>query len=560
MKNLINVFSVTAILLLAHVQEIRAFVGGEHWNEEAAATITEPTGTLPVIYINTDNGAVIDQKETYLPGSYWLDARGMDNVENIGSADNMLPLQIRGRGNTTFYGFDKKPYKLKLDSKQSLLGMGKNKHWGLLHFIGDNTAYFGEPLFRYLGKKIMKCWTPSVRPVEVVLNGRYIGLYFLCETVRIDTNRLDINEQPEDNTDPELMDDGWLIEIDNNPSDNYITINEIDYFNIDFTPDTPDPMNDVQRLWLTEHMQKVNAAIYNPDKFSRDVEQYLDFDALARHYVIQEIMTNSDAYCGSAYLYKETGQPWKFGPLWDAGNGLYADKFCLLHENTPQHWIGEIYKYPRFVKAVQEVWLEVQQIDVDDVHAMFDRWYESISVAEAQNQKIWLYYVDNPLENRLNYAKSCFSEHYDWLDNLWGRGPLTHTVTFDPSFNGTILVNGKQYDEIEVFVNSDLTISFVPDKDYELGNINIQGVNSSINADITSNTLTIHGISSDTQIAVSYCDASNVNDIVADSCGDVIYHTLDGMRIDAPVPNQPVVVSRRNADGATSSRIVIIRN
>ena len=38
---------------------------------------------------------------------------------------------IRGRGNST-WGPDKKPYKLKLDKKAELLGMGSDKHWILL--------------------------------------------------------------------------------------------------------------------------------------------------------------------------------------------------------------------------------------------------------------------------------------------------------------------------------------------------------------------------------------------------------------------------------------------
>lgn len=261
-----------------------AFVGGEYWDEEAASKGVEPSGSLPVLYINTENGAVIDQKVTYIPGEYWLDAKGIAGYNDIGSADEMLPLEIRGRGNTTFFGFDKKPYKIKLGKKQSMLGMGKNKHWGLLHFIGDNTSYFAEYIFRMLSRKLMKCWTPDVKPVECVLNGQYIGLYFLCETIRIDETRLDINEQPEGNEDPDLMDDGWLIEIDNHPSDNYISMEVVPGGRvINITPDTPDPMTDAQRRWLIDEIDTLNSAIYTPDKLSRDIERLLDFDALARH-------------------------------------------------------------------------------------------------------------------------------------------------------------------------------------------------------------------------------------------------------------------------------------
>lgn len=58
-------------------------------------------------------------------------------------------------------------------------------------------------------------WNPRYYPVELVLNGRYDGIYFLYESIKIDSNRLDIFEQPEENTDPTTIPYGWLVEIDN---------------------------------------------------------------------------------------------------------------------------------------------------------------------------------------------------------------------------------------------------------------------------------------------------------------------------------------------------------
>ena len=91
-----------------------------------------PSGTLPVFYINTENGTPITSKEDYLNATYHLDALGLEGYTSIGSAEAPLPMQIKGRGNYTWTGFKKKPYRLKLDSKQPLLGMKKSKHFGLL--------------------------------------------------------------------------------------------------------------------------------------------------------------------------------------------------------------------------------------------------------------------------------------------------------------------------------------------------------------------------------------------------------------------------------------------
>ena len=88
------------------------------------------SGTLPVLYINAEEE--VASKETYVKGTYYIDDLGLEGYSSLGSADNPLPLQIKGRGNYTWTGFEKKPYRLKFDSKQTPLGMKKSKHFALL--------------------------------------------------------------------------------------------------------------------------------------------------------------------------------------------------------------------------------------------------------------------------------------------------------------------------------------------------------------------------------------------------------------------------------------------
>ena len=67
------------------------------------------SGTLPVMYINTEGGAAITSKETYLDATCYIDALGLDGYESMGSASSPLALKIKGRGNYTWTGFEKKP-------------------------------------------------------------------------------------------------------------------------------------------------------------------------------------------------------------------------------------------------------------------------------------------------------------------------------------------------------------------------------------------------------------------------------------------------------------------
>lgn len=73
----------------------------------AIATAATYSGSLPVMFINTEGGAPVDSKENYVNATYYLDPMGVAGVEAIGTKAEPLPLKIKGRGNYTWTGFDK---------------------------------------------------------------------------------------------------------------------------------------------------------------------------------------------------------------------------------------------------------------------------------------------------------------------------------------------------------------------------------------------------------------------------------------------------------------------
>ncbi len=161
----ISRFFIVLLALVCCVQEAMA----DEFPLVASATIS---GTLPVLYINTENGKPVTSKTEYLYAQYWLVPMGNEEIEAVGSEDYPLPMQIRGRGHSSWKS-PKKPYKIKLGAKAALMGMPENKHWALLKPTENTVAGL------QLGKLTGMVWTPDFRPLEVVLNGDYIGLYFL---------------------------------------------------------------------------------------------------------------------------------------------------------------------------------------------------------------------------------------------------------------------------------------------------------------------------------------------------------------------------------------------
>ena len=92
----------------------------------AISYAAEPSGSLPLLYINTENGAAITSKEDYVNASLYLDANGVSGVEPVGSADAPVSLKIKGRGNYTWTGFDKKESRHPgYEEKQTFRAIGK---------------------------------------------------------------------------------------------------------------------------------------------------------------------------------------------------------------------------------------------------------------------------------------------------------------------------------------------------------------------------------------------------------------------------------------------------
>lgn len=372
------------------------------------------SGTLPVLYIDTENHAPVVSKEVYLNATYRLDPLGIEGIEAFGSEAETLPMQIRGRGHSSWRGA-KKPYKIKLDKKTAMMGMPGNKHWALLKPTENTVAGL------QLGKIMGFAWTPSFRPVEVVLNGVYIGLYFLTETIRIDENRVNIYEQQNQETDSELIKGGWLVEIDNYFDDDQITIPECSRWNLTLRYHSPEDLSNVQLQWLTDEFKTINAAIYSADKTSADWEDFIDVESMARFFILHEVMDNPDGFHGSFYLYKDLtdNAKWIAGPIWDLvcynrEKTDYTFRMKVHYGITP-HWIGEIIQYDSFCKAVERVWREVYPDRLSEIYTQIDEIVLPLGSAWANDCARWNEDQTQTAQLRADRIKAALQRNIDWF-------------------------------------------------------------------------------------------------------------------------------------------------
>jgi len=379
----------------------------------SSATIS---GTLPVMYIETDNRAPVASKTEYLDARYWLDPMGDEASEALGSEEEPLPLQIRGRGHSSWKG-DKKPYKLKFGKKTSVLGMPKNKHFALLKPSENTVAGL------HLGKLMNMAWTSDFRPVEVVLNGDYIGLYFLTETIRIDENRVNIYEQQDKETDPGLIPYGWLVEVDNYRDECQISVPEGNRWNLTIRYHSPEDLSDGQLQWLTNEFKTINAAIYSSDKTSTTWEEHIDVESMARYFILQEVMDNPDGFHGSFYLHKDKAQDakWVAGPVWDLvcynrEKTDYTFRMKVHYGFTP-HWIGEIIQYGNFCDAVGDVWREVYPARLAEIYDYIDATILPLEEAWGNDCARWGEDASQTATLRADRLKKALRRNIEWFDS-----------------------------------------------------------------------------------------------------------------------------------------------
>ena len=393
----------------------------------AALQAVSPSGTLPVLYIQTENNAKITSKETYINATYYLVANNTEGVQNIGSSAAPLAMEIRGRGNYSWTGFDKKPYRIKLGDKQALLGMNKSKHFALLAHADDSNdrkGFMRNAVGFELSKMIGISYTPNAKPLEVVLNGDYIGLYFLTETIRVDKDRVNIVEQEDEETDSEKITGGWLVEIDNYDSDPHVTIKEGGKHTMWITYKTPEELSTQQEEYLTQQMKLIDNLVYG-DKNSSELWNHLDMDALAKFYIVQELTDNYESFHGSCYLHKEMGasEKWHFGPVWDFGSSFNRDKSQYMYQGDVwhNHWIPEICKFPAFMERVKEIWNEFYKGNYNDIYTFINTHKSQITQAAAKDKERWSqYHGSQTIGTYIDRTTEVLRKNATWLNEQWG--------------------------------------------------------------------------------------------------------------------------------------------
>lgn len=296
----------------------------------------------------------------------------------------------------------------------------------------DYLGYLKNPVGFKLSVSLGLLWTPHQVPVEVFLNGKYWGLYFLTEQIRIGKNRLPIKELEDNCSNPDSITGGWLVEIDNYFEDGNITLWAGGQQEVWFTPKSPEVLSTAERNYVTAQLNNLSDKLYGSSESA--LQAILDFDEAAKFYVIQEIMDDCESYHGSCYLYKdrdkagEAQKKWCFGPVWDFGNSYdsHQERFIYIEPQWEQYLIGQLATWPTFQKKVKEYWYVFYHDYQDRVRDYINQFASQVSAAAVLDAKRWngsQNYRDNSnMTNQKNTFLNNYNWRINWLYSQWGEG------------------------------------------------------------------------------------------------------------------------------------------
>ena len=393
-----------------------------------------------------DNEFPVD-KENYVSGSINITEQDTTKVLH-----DEMSMRIKLRGNSTLSA-DKKPFKVKFDSKQALFGLEKAKEWVLLANYYDKSNLRNYIAYLTANKLDNLGFQPSYIMVDVYFNNEYYGLFLLCEQMEVNPGRVDI----EDNVSADGI-NSFFLEADERAKDEYAGLQGKCYVSsggYDFALKGPDADDYVEALedlsssdletsqeametieqfnkdteWLQTFLDDVSEAIESADY--TQYSQKIDVDSFIDYYLIQEFFKNVDVGSTSQnYIINQANDTVKLemGPVWDFDIGAgtvdeTSSSTYAFYSSTPlfmrarDYYINDLFNDEYFENLVKYRYTEVR----DDVFlSVFDELELAIETLEkAQKRNIERWPLTNARKTWIEiYA---LSENYYSIDSLQGH-------------------------------------------------------------------------------------------------------------------------------------------
>ncbi len=392
-------------------------------------TIVVRNTGLPIVRIETPGKKAVTSKTA------WMDGATIRIERPDGSVDYEGALEIKGRGNST-WNYPKKPYALRLKEKDEILGMPSHKRWVLLANWKDRTILRNDAAF-WLSRHTGLPYTVRGQFVELVFNGEHKGNYYLCEQIKLNKKRVNIEKMDPMETDPQKITGGWLLELDTYVDmpgyvDETHKFRYPNLFNLPWIVKDPDDdeISNEAYQYIQGWIKDLETLMKDSDKVrAHAYEEFLDVDTAIDYLIVEELTGNNDFYnywpsAGphSTYLYKERGGKLYHGPVWDFDYHVFCPQYT-------HQWVGAtksifypaLLKDEKFRARLVERW-DMQKNDLKKLPEYIDGQVDRLRESERINHDMWPISNDENGDEKMTFQesvdriKSAFLDKWEWMD------------------------------------------------------------------------------------------------------------------------------------------------
>lgn len=388
------IFLLTSLLFMACQREFIVSPDSETIPEKPSV-IPAHIETLPRVYITTPRE--VTSRDVWMEQAQIrieVKVAGKDTVVYEGDS------QIRGRGNSTWAYYPKKPYALKLDKKANLIGTGKTRHWVLLANWGDRTLLRNQVAFEAARHTSLE-WTPSGVFVNLYMNDPdtgvdavYQGVYWLGEKIRVEGSHFKADYLYSfDSTDRGSEDySAWC---------HYYKGGEWNEGEVPVILKYPDKDDYPLYYWISylqeaslTALQKKEDVIYH--QASGQWKSQLDLNSFCDWYLVNELCCNGEVrHPKSVFYYIRDGIMYA-GPVWDFDFGTFrqSSEVPQLRLRSSLYYFM-LFPHADFRNRLRARWryLRPQFLRLTDY---IDEQADWIRASEQANHEMWPCYP-NPL-------------------------------------------------------------------------------------------------------------------------------------------------------------------
>ena len=358
---------------------------------------------IPQFTITTEDPGIaeIPSKDYYLNATLTVDGKGI--YENYTGKT-----EVKGRGNST-WGYSKKPYRLKLDKKSEICGLGKAKNYILLANHIDPTLMLNSVAFK-IGQLLEMPFTNHAIPVDVVLNGKYKGSYLLTEQIEIKESRVDIDEN-----------NSVMWELDSYFDEDPKFRSEA--FNLPVMVKDPDLTTEQFEYWKNDFNRFVMQFVQEPLEGNSYVDM-IDIESVAKYLITFNLVHNMEInHPKSIFIHKEGKGKYVMGPIWDfdwaydyEGKEVHFGSYETPLFSTEMNGVGTAF-FQRFLQdsrvrsIYKEVWQDFKVNKLNELLQYIDEYAKTIKPSVTRNSELW--------ENTRSFDAKV-GELKNWLENRVG--------------------------------------------------------------------------------------------------------------------------------------------